>query len=125
MNRYLSILAVLAFTLKSPADETNRPAPLKIGTLEAGKHYGEEMIVTGKVVQVTVHPTAVFIHLDQPYPGTPFTLVAFPNPTNQFENLEALKGKSVEVNGKIVQFKSKPEIILESTNQLKVTGPAH
>ena len=82
------------------------------------------MIVTGKVAQVSIRPGIVFLNLDKPYPNSPFALVIFPAATNQFGNIKALKGASVEVKGKVTNFHGKPEIVLEKSNQLTITSAA-
>ncbi len=123
MKMCFSVLTALMLALKLSADETNSPAPLKIGASEANKHYDQEMIVTGKVAQITIRPNIMFVNLDQPYPDSPFTLVIFPSATNQFGDIKALDGKNVEVTGKITNFHDRPEIVLDSTNQLKVISP--
>ncbi|MGA2788988.1 MAG: hypothetical protein ABSF60_15820, partial [Verrucomicrobiota bacterium] len=82
MRTFLSILVVLTFAIKLPAADTNAPTPskintstmLKISTVEADKHYDQEMIVTGRVVQVTIRPKVTFLNLDQPFPSSPFTV---------------------------------------------------
>lgn len=117
-----SILFVLALALKLSAGPTNSPAHAKIGTLEATNFYGKEMIVTGKVAQVSLRPGIVFLNMDKPYPASPFTLVIFPAATNQFGNIRSLKGVSVEVAGKITNFHGKPEMVLEKSNQLTITS---
>ncbi len=122
MTRYILIMAALAFTLKLSATETNSPPPMTIGAGAAHKYFGQEMIVTGKVVQVILRPKVALLNLDQPYPNSPFMLFIFPDQTNQFVNLKSLIGKNVEARGKITEFNRKPEIKLENTNQLKVLG---
>jgi hypothetical protein len=123
MKVYFSIFAALTLALKLSAAETNSPAPLKIGAGEAGKHYNQDMIVTGKVAQVSIFSKVVLLNLDQPYPDSPFTLVIFPAATNQFGNIKALDGKNVEASGVITNYHDRPEIVLDHTNQLKVIGP--
>jgi DNA/RNA endonuclease YhcR with UshA esterase domain len=126
MKRFLSILVVLTFAIKLPAADTNAPtlsktntsALLKIGTAEADKHYGEEMIVTGKVAQVTIRPKVIFLNLDRPHPDSPFTVVIFPG--TYLADVKALDGKAVEIKGKIKNYHDTPEIVLDSTNQLTV-----
>lgn len=117
-----SILFAFALALKLSADPTNSPALVKIGTLDATNFYGKEMIVTGKVAQVSIRPGIVFLNMDKPYPESPFTLVIFPAATNQFGNIKALKGVSVEATGKIKDFHGRPEMVLEKSNQLTVTS---
>ncbi|HEV2452802.1 MAG TPA: hypothetical protein VGY98_00980 [Verrucomicrobiae bacterium] len=121
MKRCLLLAAALvAFAMAASADPV--AAPGKIGALDAAKFYGQEMIVTGKVAEVTIRPRIVFLNLDKPYPQSPLALVIFPAATNQFANLNALKGASVEAKGKIISYHNRPEIVLERSNQLTVTG---
>ncbi len=128
MRTFLSILVVLAFAIRLPADDTNAPAPpktatsapLKIGTGEADQYYGRQMIVTGRVAQVSIRPRVKFLNLDQPFPDSPFTVVIFPG--TYLANIEALKGKAIEIKGTIKNYHDKPEIVLDNTNQLTVLG---
>jgi DNA/RNA endonuclease YhcR with UshA esterase domain len=120
MKAFLSILAVLALTLEAFAADTNAAAPLKIGTTDAASHYDQEMIVTGKVAQVTIRPTVTFLNLDRPFPDSSFTVVIFHGHSSFYGNANALKGKSIEIKGKIKNYQDKPEIALDSTNQLTV-----
>jgi DNA/RNA endonuclease YhcR with UshA esterase domain len=78
------------------------------------------MIVTGKVAQVTIRPTVTFLNLDKKYPDSPFTVVIIHGHSQFFGDANALKGKSIEIKGKITNYKDKPEIALDSTNQLTV-----
>ena len=110
----------VVFTLS--AADTNGPALLKIGTAEAASHYDQEMIVTGKVAQVTIRPTVAFLNIDKPYPDSPFTVVIFPKQRPLFGDLDALRRTSIEVRGTIKKYNDKPEIVLEKTNQLTVFG---
>ncbi|HTR41343.1 MAG TPA: hypothetical protein VMH87_06970 [Pseudomonadales bacterium] len=117
-------LALLTTTLNLPADDTKSSAPMKISTWEATNYFSKEMIVTGKVAQVSVRPSVVFLNMDKPYPDSPFTLVIFPAETNQFGNIKALRGASVEVTGLITNYHDRAEIVLKDASQLKVTSPA-
>jgi DNA/RNA endonuclease YhcR with UshA esterase domain len=128
MRTFLSILVVLTFAIRLPAEDTNVPtppktnasAPMKIGTGEADKYYDKEMIVTGKVAQVTIRPTVTFLNLDKPFPNSPFTVVIFHGHSSFYGDVNALRGKSIEIRGKIKNYNDKPEIALDNTNQLTV-----
>ena len=120
MRTFFSILVVLTFAIKLPGADTNVPTLLKIGTGEADKHYGQEMIVTGRVAQVTIRPTVTFMNLDQPYPDSPFTVVIFHGHSSFYGDANALKGKSIEIKGKVTSYHDKPEIALERADQLAV-----
>ena len=116
------VLAALAIALNLSAADTNANVLLKIGTADAASHYDQEMIVTGKVAQITIRPTVTFLDLDKAYPNSPFTIVIFPKQRPLFGDLEVLRRKSIEVRGTIKKYNDKPEIILEKTNQLTVLG---
>ena len=121
MKQLWTVLAFASLlTLPAFGDDTNAVAPKKIGTLEAAKHYDENLTVTGKVVQVTIREKIVFVNLDKPHPDSPFTAVIFAANTNQFGDLAALKDKAVEMTGKIKNYNDSPEMVLDSTNQLKI-----
>jgi hypothetical protein len=120
MRKCLFIVAVLAFSLKLSAADTNAPAQLKIGTADATSYYNQIMVVTGKVAQVTIRPSVIFLNLDRPYPDSPFTVVIFPG--KFIADLTALKGRAVEIKGPIKKYHDKPEIVLDNTNQLTVLG---
>jgi DNA/RNA endonuclease YhcR with UshA esterase domain len=119
MRTILFILVVLIFAIKAPAADTNA-VPLKIGTADATNYYDKEMIVTGRVAQVTIRPTVTFMNLDQPYPDSPFTVVIFHGHSSFYGDANALKGKAIEIRGKITAYHDKPEIALDRMDQLAV-----
>lgn len=92
----------------------------KIGTAEATNYYDQVMIVTGRVAQVTIRPKVIFLNLDRPFPNSPFTVVIFPG--KYLADVNALRGKSIEIRGRIKNYNDKPEIALDNTNQLTVLG---
>jgi hypothetical protein len=96
------------------------PAPAKIGSLEASSHYGETVVVTGKVAGVKFAARLVYVDLDRPFPKTPFAAVIYNEDTNRFGDLRALEGRSVEMKGKIEQYRNMPEMKLSSSNQLRI-----
>jgi DNA/RNA endonuclease YhcR with UshA esterase domain len=118
----LFALALSVFC-STQAGETNAPLLIKIGASEATNHYGETLIVTGIVAQVSARPRMAFINLDRPYPDSPFVAVAF-NYTNKFTNLPSLKGKNIELSGMITNYRGRPEIVITNASQLTVTTPA-
>jgi hypothetical protein len=97
-------------------------APAKIWTVEATNYYGETMVVTGKVVQVTVRPDIAFLYFDKPSPDSPFTAVMFEEALGQFGDLQNLTNRNVEISGTVTEYRDKPEIILESVSQIKLVG---
>ena len=120
MRTFPPILLVLAFAVQSPAADTNAAAPLKIASADAAQFFDQTMIVTGKVAQVTIRPTVTFLNFDKPFPNSPFSVVIFHGKSSFYGDANALKGKAVEIKGKIKNYQDKPEIVLDSTNQLTV-----
>lgn len=94
------------------------PAP-KVSASEAAKQLNQSVCVTSQVAQVTLREKLVYVNLEQPFPKTPLACVIFAANTNQFE-LQSLTGKEVEITGRVTEFKGKPQIVLTSSNQLKV-----
>jgi len=119
MNKFPSILIAVC-AMKLCAADTNTAASLKIGTADAASHYDQEMIVTGKVAQVTIRPTVTFLNLDKNYPNSPFQVVIFHGHSSFYGDANALKGKSIEIKGKIKNYHDKPEIALDNANQMTV-----
>ena len=118
MIRSLLVLLLAGVSLLARADSTN--LLVKIGAEDAGRHYNESLTVTGMVAQVTLRPTIVFINLDRPYPDSPFAAIIHSSATNQFGNLKRLKGRSIEITGKIVNYHDRPEMVLDEAGQLLV-----
>jgi DNA/RNA endonuclease YhcR with UshA esterase domain len=128
--RTILLIALLAgASLPVFADDTkaNAPAakePVNIPAEGAKKHIGDEAVVTGTIAEVSKAEKIVRLNFDQPFPRQPFTAVVFSTKTNDFGSFDDLKGKKVEVKGKITAFHDRPQIILDSTNQLKVLEAA-
>lgn len=128
MKTFIFILAVFVSAFGLSAQETGRAAPpetnslvpLKISAADATNYYDKEMIVTGKVAQVTIRPNVTFLNLDRKFPDSPFEVVIFHGHSSFYGDANALKGKSIEIKGKIKNYKDKPEIALDNTNQLTV-----
>ena len=102
------------------AQETKTNSVPKIPATEAKEHVGQQMTVSGKVAEVNKRERLVRLNLDKAYPKEAFTAVIFSANTNNFGDLEKLRGKHVEVVGKITDYRGHPQIILTSTNQLKL-----
>ena len=122
IEKYLKFNGTVPLLPENTNTATRAAVPKEIGTAETSKFYDETMTVTGKVVQVSIRSTVAILDLDKPYPDTPFTAVIFEENIREFGDLQKLKGRNVEVSGTVIEYRGKPEIILESTNQLKAVG---
>jgi len=106
--------------LVASAQETPPKASEKIPATQAKNHIGSEKIVTGRIVEVNKAEKLVRLNFEKPFPKQSFTAVIFAGKTNLFPDIEKLKDKSVEVSGKITDYNDRPQIVLLSTNQLKI-----
>jgi hypothetical protein len=118
LNLALLLSAAAQESKSDSAAKTN--APIRIPASEAKEHIGAQAVVKGKIVEVNIGERIVRLNFEQPYPKNPFTAVIFPANTNKFPEVEKLKGKAVEVSGKIAVYRERPQIVLTSTNQVKV-----
>jgi DNA/RNA endonuclease YhcR with UshA esterase domain len=120
-------LLLLSFLYAAIAqdDKTNATnAPTRIPAAEAKDHLGANAIVTGTVADVYKTETRVYLNFDKPYPNQTFTAVVFSSNTNLFtsSDLDKVKGKKVEITGKIVLYRDRPEIVINATNVFKIVG---
>jgi DNA/RNA endonuclease YhcR with UshA esterase domain len=106
------------------AQESKTNSPVKIAAAEAKKHVGDEVIVTGNIAEVNKIERLVRLNLDKPFPNQDLTLIIFSDRTNLFPGVDKLQGKKVEVNGKITDYRGRPQIILTNTNQVKALEEA-
>ena len=124
------LLLSLAVVLSAGAQETRSDsaaktnAPIQISATEAKEHIDAQAVVKGKIAEVNVGERIVRLNFEQPYPKNPFTAVIFPANTNKFPEVEKLKGKTVEISGKIAVYRERPQIVLTSTNQVRVVETA-
>jgi hypothetical protein len=107
--------------LLPPNTNTFVALPEEIGTAQAAAYYDEDMVVTGKVVDVSVRSSIVLLDLDQPEPDSPCTAIVFDQNIGRFGDFQKYSGHEVKISGTIDEYHDKPEIILESPQQIKIT----
>jgi hypothetical protein len=111
IQKYLKCVSVVPLLPENTNNASQTVMPKKIGMAQAKNYYDETMVVTGKVVQVTVRPNVAFLNLDQPSPNSPFMAVIFEVNMSQFGDLQKLKNQNVEISGAITEYHDKPEIV--------------
>jgi len=121
MKTFAILLSLLCLTGTTvPAQESKTNDAVKIPASQAKAHIGSQAVVTGTVAEVHIAEKLIRLNLDKPFPAQPFTAVIFAANTNLFPDVAKLKGKTVEVSGTIAAYRERPQIVLTSTNQLKV-----
>jgi hypothetical protein len=98
--------------------------PPVIPVTEATNYLYQQVVVRDVVVQVALRSTVALLNLNQQYPGSPLTCVIQANHTNRFPDLDGYLGQLVEVSGRVTAYQGRPQIILTSTNQIKVLDAA-
>ena len=88
---------------------------------DATKHYGETRTVEGKVVATHNSGKACFLNFHSDWRRS-FSAVIFASRFDAFppEPEEHYRGKTVRVTGLIQEYQGKPEIVLESPDQIEV-----
>ncbi len=93
-----------------------------VASADARRHAGQTVTVEGVVSEV--HHIAsgreIFVALGGRYPKTVFRAAILGDDTARFLEVDALKGKTVAVTGKIELYKGRAEIVLKDAAQLQV-----
>ena len=93
----------------------------KISPAKAKSNIGKEVIVSGKIEQVVKTGAGnYFFNMGGKFPHNKFTAVIFKSDAKKFGRLNTYEGKNVEISGKIKEYEGKPEIILNSKDQIKI-----
>jgi len=95
-----------------------------VSACKAGQYLGRELIVEGKVAGTyhDLESNTVFLNLERAYPSQCFTGVIFSSDLHKFvQNPEDYYlNKTIRIMGEIKEYKGKPQIILETPNQIEV-----
>ena len=94
-----------------------------VGACLAGKYLGRELIVEGKVADAYRSKTnTVFLNFEKAYPNHCFTGVIFSSNLYKFvQNPEDYYlNKTVRIMGEVKEYQGRPEIILETPNQIEI-----
>jgi DNA/RNA endonuclease YhcR with UshA esterase domain len=115
----ISVLNTLAQDAKTNS-AAKSDAPIHITVAEAKNHIGANAVVTGVIAEVNKAEKLVRLNFEKPFPDNVFTAVIFARNTNDFPEVDKLKGKTVEVSGKVADYRNRPQIVVNTTNQIKV-----
>jgi hypothetical protein len=90
---------------------------------DAPKKIDETVCVTGKVVKVNSSGRSgtMFINFCDDYRKCAFSVVVFAKDLEKVGDVRALEGKTIEIHGKIKEYRGQAEMVLEDAKQL--SGP--
>lgn len=91
-----------------------------VSALEAGDYLGKDLTVKGFVADVYENEKVAYLNFVEKYPKNAFTAVIFASRFSDFKDIHKYEMKNVEVTGRVSSFKGKPQIILDSPNQIKI-----
>lgn len=87
---------------------------------EAPQHLGETRCVAGKVVNIGESKSgSVYLNFCDDYKKCAFAVVVFPANLRDVGDVRALKGKDIEIHGKISEWRGRTEMVLRDVKQLK------
>jgi hypothetical protein len=88
---------------------------------KAKEHINDAVCVTGKVVKVAVSRRSGthFLNFCEDYRDCPFSVVVFGRDLTSVGDVRWLEGKTIEIYGKVKEYKGQAEIILKDVRQLR------
>ncbi len=91
-----------------------------IEPIEARGYLGKELTVEGYVADVFKNERVAYLNFDKKFPNNSFSGVIFAKKFDAFENIFNYKNKTVKLKGKISEYKGRPQIIINSEDQLEI-----
>ena len=105
------------------AQPQGQPVP-PISATDAKKFVGTNAVVVGQVAEVNQTEKVIRLNFGQKFPQQDFTAVVFAKNFGAFTNLATLEGKTVELSGKVEEYRGHPQMILHTKGQLRVLDAA-
>tara|TARA_R110002073_G_scaffold43095_2_gene119994 strand:+ start:985 stop:1341 length:357 start_codon:yes stop_codon:yes gene_type:complete len=92
-----------------------------ISPQDASHYIGNSLTVEGVVSQVSAtRGGTTFINFGGRFPNHVFYAVIFRQNTDQFSDVFALEGRTIAISGVVELYKGKPQIVLNSADQLEL-----
>jgi DNA/RNA endonuclease YhcR with UshA esterase domain len=88
---------------------------------QAAKKIGETVCVTGKVLKVSSSQRSgtQFLNFCEDYKTCSFTVVVFARDLKDVGDVRPLEGQTIEIHGKVKDYKGQAEIVLSDSRQLR------
>ena len=106
---------------KQAPQQTQKPEAVSLKAKQTAKYIGKNAVVSGYIADVYKNEKVAYLNFDGKFPKNSCAAVIFKDNFGKFGDLNRFKNKNVEVSGIITEYNGKPQIILKSTSQLKVT----
>ena len=92
----------------------------RITTFDLKSSIGKKVILKAYVADVTVREKVAYLNLDAKYPKNTGSITIFASNFDEFGDMQKYKNKNIEVNGYVSEYQSRPQIIINSPNQIKI-----
>ena len=114
MKLVLSLIIILFFAFKANSQTVITPS-------QAKSYTDSTVTVTGNVAEVTLIRNIAHINFEKKYPDTEFSGVLFMDKFPELVDLvKSMEGKNVSLTGKIELYKDRPQIKIESKDQVVI-----
>jgi len=108
-------------TLKQKPEKRQKQETYRINSNQASSYIGKNCIIKGYVADVVIREKVAYLNFEEKYPQNPVSGTIFSDYFDSFSDLKKYKNKYVEMSGTVSEYKGKPQIILKSPNQIKIT----
>ncbi len=107
---------------KQVPQQTQKPEAVSLKAKQTAKYIGKNAVVTGYIADVYKNEKVAYLNFDGKFPKNSCAAVIFKDDFGKFGDVNRFKNKNVEVSGIISEYNGKPQIILKSTSQVKITN---
>jgi DNA/RNA endonuclease YhcR with UshA esterase domain len=108
--------------VEKSSDYRKKKAPVTIKSTEVKSFVGKYVVVNGYVADVVIRDKVAYLNFERKFPDNPFSAVIFAKHFSDFDDLNEYKNRTVEVRGKVTEYRGKPQIILNSENQVRIVN---
>ena len=124
--RFIPIVigSLLALAAPSTAFAEQKPSAT-FSEADAGKHAGEEVTITGKVIAVSKSGKGtIYLNFGDRFPRQTFSGVVLARDQEKVGDVNVYEGKAVAISGKVeLSPDSKPQIVIRTPEQIKLSDP--
>jgi DNA/RNA endonuclease YhcR with UshA esterase domain len=91
-----------------------------VSPLQAKSHLGSVVTVKGFVAEVRKTEKVAYLNFVEKFPENSFSGVIFANRFKDFGDITVYEGRNVELTGRVTVYKGRPQIIMDSKEQIKI-----
>ena len=124
MNLFFAVFVAAILTAPAALAQSQGQIVPPISAADAKKFVGTNAVAVGQVAEVNQTEKVIRLNFGQKFPKQDFTAVVFAKNFGAFTNLATLGGKTVEISGKVEDYRGHPQIILHTKGQLRVLDAA-